>query len=36
MTLLFVTIKLDIDNDELQAYLTEWIFEQVDNYFDNE
>ena len=27
-------IKLDINNDELQAYLTEWVFEQVENYFE--
>lgn len=26
--------KLDIDNDEHQAYFTEWVFTQIENYFE--
>ena len=27
-------VKLDLENDENQAYFTEWVFEQVENYFE--
>ena len=27
-------VKLDIDNDEPQAYLTGWIIEQIDNFIN--
>lgn len=36
VNLLFKTVgaKLDVDNDEVQAYLTEWFFEQIESFFD--
>ena len=27
-------IDLDLDNDEPQAYLTEWVFEEVEQFFE--
>lgn len=27
-------VELDLDNDEPQAYLAEWLFEQVEQYFE--
>lgn len=38
VNLLFKTIgaKLDINNDELQAYLTEWFFEQIEVFFEDD
>jgi len=29
-----VCVKLDIDNDEPQAYLTGWLFKEIDNFLN--
>lgn len=38
VNLLFIdrSIPLDIHNDEHQAYLTEWFFKQIENFFKDE